>query len=135
MRKLLLLIVVAGLAVYFGKGVIDRVFGRDQPVGLARVRVQSMLTAMAEQPVNEQAAISRWGEGVPMLDIEGLRRYDLAFRRFWRDSGLAQGSAWQVADATLGSDGQTVTVTVASGGQRISLTVKPREPIQTAGES
>jgi hypothetical protein len=133
MKKILLLIVVVGLAVYFGKGIIDRVFGHDQPVGLAKVRVQSMLSAMAEQPANEQAAVSWWGEGLPMLDFEGLRRYDLAFGQFWRDSGLAQGSGWQIVEATLGRDGQSVTVTVESGGQRVALIVVPREPIRTAG--
>jgi hypothetical protein len=135
MKKLLLLLVVVGLAVYFGKGVVDRIFGHDQPVGLARVRVQSMLDAMAAQPANEQAAISWWGEGLPMLDFEGLRRYDLAFGSFWRESGLAQGGGWRIVEATLGSDGQSVAVTVESGGQRIMLTVVPREPIRTAGGS
>ena len=132
MRKLLLALVVIGIAVYFGKGKIDEYFGEGQPVGIARSRVAAMLKAMAEQPPDEQSAISLWGEGVSQLDMDGLRRYDMAFGRFWRDSGLAQGSGWKVVEAKLGEERGWVLVTVSDGGRRLALAVAPREPIKLA---
>ena len=133
MKKLLLALVVIGIVVYFGKGKIDEYFAKDQPVGIARTRVAAMLKAMAEQPPDEQRAVSWWGEGVPMLDFEGLRRYDTAFGRFWRGSGLAQGGGWKVEGAVLGADHGGVLVTVGNGQDRITLKVATRVPIEVAG--
>jgi len=133
MKKLLLALVVIGIVVYFGKGKIDEYFAKDQPVGIARTRVASMLKAMAEQPPDEQRAVSWWGEGVPMLDFEGLRRYDTAFDRFWRGSGLAQGGGWKVEGAVLAADHGGVLVTVGNGQDRITLKVATRVPIEVAG--
>ena len=135
MRKLLLGLVVIGIVVYFGKGKIDEYFGKDQPIGIARTRVAAMLQSMAEQPPDEQTAISWWGEGVSMLDFEGLRRYDMAFGRFWKDSGLAQGGGWQVVDAKLGDEHGWVLVTVGNGQDTITLRVARRVPIVVAGSS
>ena len=135
MRKLLLALVVIGIAVYFGKGKIDEYFGKDQPIGIARMRVAGMLKCMAEQPPDEQGAVSLWGEGVSMLDLDGLRRYDMAFGRFWKESGLAQGSGWKIVDAVLGKEHGWVLVTVGSGQDRITLEVATRVPIRLAGSS
>ena len=133
MRKLLLGLVVVGIVVYFGKGKIDEYFGEDQPISLARSRVAAMLKCMAEQPPDEQGAVSLWGEGVSQLDIDSLRRYDMAFGRFWKASGLAQGSGWKVEDAVLGGDHGWVLVTVGNGQDRITLKVATRVPIEVAG--
>ena len=133
MKKLLLALVVIGIVVYFGKAKIDEYFGKDQPVGIARMRVAAMLKCMAEQPPDEQRAISWWGEGVSMLDFEGLRRYDTAFGRFWKASGLAQGGSWKVESAVLGGDRGWVLVTVGNGQDRITLKVTTRVPIEVAG--
>ena len=133
MKKLLLALVVIGIVVYFGKGKIDEYFGKDQPVGIARTRVAAMLKCMAEQPPDEQRAVSWWGEGVPMLDFEGLRRYDTAFDRFWKASGLAQGGGWKVEGAVLAADHGGVLVTVGNGQDRITLKVVARIPIEVAG--
>ena len=135
MKKLLLALVVIGIAIYLGKGKIDEYFGKGQPIGIARSRVAAMLKCMAEQPPDEQGAISLWGEGVSMLDFEGLRRYDMAFGRFWRDSGLAQGGGWQVVDAKLGGEHGWVLVTVSNGQERITLEVATRVPIKLASSS
>ena len=133
MKKLLLALVIIGVVVYFGKGKIDEYFGKDQPVGIARARVGAMLKCMAEQPPDEQRAVSWWGEGVPMLDFEGLRRYDTAFGRFWKASGLAQGGSWKVESAVLREDRGWVLVTVGNGQDRITLKVATRVPIEVAG--
>ena len=135
MRKLLLGLVVIGIVVYFGKGKIDEYFGKDQPIGIARTRVAAMLQSMAEQPPDEQTAISWWGEGVSMLDFEGLRRYDMAFGRFWKDSGLAQGGGWLVVDAKLGDERGWVLVTVGNSREQVTLAVATRVPIKVAGSS
>ena len=135
MRKLLLALVVIGLVIYFGKGKIDEYFGEGQPIGIARSRVAAMLKCMAEQPPDEQGAISLWGEGVTMLDFEGLRRYDMAFGRFWKASGLAQGGGWTVVDAALGGEHGWVLVTVGNSQDRITLEVATRVPIKVAGQS
>ncbi len=130
MRKVLLALVVIGIVVYVGKGKIDEYFGEDQPVGIQRSRVAAMLLAMAEQPPDEQRAISLWGEGVFQLDFDGLRRYDMAFARFWKDSGLAQGTGWKVVEAKLAGEPGWVHVTVSDGAARITLAAAPREPLK-----
>jgi hypothetical protein len=130
MRKFLLVLVVIGIVVYFGKGKIDEYFGEDQPIGIQRSRVAAMLQAMAEQPPDEQRAVSLWGEGVFQLDFDGLRRYDIAFGRFWKDSGLAAGSGWKVVGAKLSGEPGWVHVTVGDGATRITLAAAPREPLR-----
>jgi len=134
MRKLLLALVVIGVVAYFGKGVIDRYLGKGQPIGEARVRVTSMLLAMAEQPPDEQAAVSWWAEGVPLLDMDGLRRYDMPFGRFWRASGLAGGSGWRIENAVFDDQEFWILVSVVGGGGRVELAVRPRQPIRMADE-
>jgi len=135
MRKLLLALVVIGIVVYFGKGTIDEYFGEGQPIGIARSRVAAMLKCMAEQPPDEQGAVSLWGEGVSQLDFDGLRRYDMAFGRFWKESGLAQGGPWKVVDAKLGDEHGWVLVTVGDGTRTLVLAVATRVPIKVAGAS
>lgn len=135
MRKLLLGLVVIGIVVYFGKGKIDEYFGEGQPIGIARSRVAAMLKCMADQPPDEQGAISLWAEGVSMLDFDGLRRYDMAFGRFWKDSGLAQGGGWQIVDAKLGGEHGWVLVTVGNSRDHVTLEVATRVPIKVAGSS
>ena len=116
MKKILLALVVIAACIYGFKA-----WYRQQTANVAKLRVQAMLHAMADN--DPQTAIGVWAENRAKLDMAGLAAYQLHFETFWHDSGLAAGSGWKVASIEADPNGGGHLVTVASGDQRVVLRV------------
>ena len=116
MKKLLLALVVIAAAIYGFNA-----WYRQQTANVAKLRVQVMLHAMADN--DPQTAIGLWAENRAKLDMAGLAAYQLHFETFWHDSGLAAGSGWKVASVEADPNGGGHLVTVQGGDQKVVLRV------------
>ncbi len=116
MKKLLLIVVVIAAAIYGFNA-----WYRQQTANVAKLRVQGMLHAMADN--DPQTAIGLWAENRAKLDMAGLAAYQLHFETFWHDSGLAAGSGWDVTSVQRDPNGHEHLVTVQSGDQKVVLRV------------
>ena len=116
MKKILLALVVIAACIYGFKA-----WYRQQTANVAKLRVQAMLHAMADN--DPQTAIGVWAENRVKLDMAGLAAYQLHFETFWHDSGLAAGSGWKVASIEADPNGHDHLVTVQSGDQKVVLRV------------
>ncbi len=122
MKKLLVAAILVVAAIYGYKA-----WDRQQGVRAARIRVEGVLHAMAEN--DQQTAIGLWSENREKLDMAGLETYQLRFQRFWSESGLSAGSGWEVADVKPEPGSDAHLVTVRGGDDTVVLRVPPFTPI------